>query len=134
MTREPTDHTWSNWGTALFRLDSTADCAVVSAAGEIDIHTAAGLQEALTSAFRHSPSVIIDLTQVTFLDSSALGVLIGARRRAQHSGGTVMLVRPPAIVRKLLTGTQLQQSFPVYDSLDEAVHGLSTVRTDPVEP
>ncbi len=50
MSREPVDHTWSNWGKALFRVDSATDYAVVSAAGEIDMHTAAGLQEAILTA------------------------------------------------------------------------------------
>ena len=121
MTREPVDHTWSNWGKALFRLDSAIDCAIVSAAGEIDMHTSTGLEEALAAAFKSSVCVIVDLSQVTFVDSSALGVLIAARREADQSGGSVFLVRPPSIVRELLTGTQLQQSFAVFDSVEEAL-------------
>jgi anti-sigma B factor antagonist len=131
MTRESADHTWSDWGKAAFRLDTATGCVVVSAGGEIDLHTAAGLQQALHQAMQHSSCVIIDLSRVSFLDSSGLGVLIGARSRAQQLGGSVFLVRPPATVRKLLVGTRLQQSFPVYESVQEAVDALHPQRSGP---
>jgi anti-sigma B factor antagonist len=126
MTRTPVDHTWSNWGKALFRVDTAETCVIVSAAGEIDMHTSAGLQEALLAGFRSSACMVIDLAQVTFVDSSTLGVLISARRQAERSGGSVVLVQPPSIVRKLLTGTRLQQSFPAFDSVGEATAFLKS--------
>ena len=111
----------SDWDNAWFRVAPQTNCVVVSAGGEVDLHNAAGLDRALKASGEHSPCVVVDLTAVTFVDSTALGVLIGARRRAQQNGGQVMLVHPPSLVRRLLAGTQLQQSFAVFESLEDAL-------------
>jgi anti-sigma B factor antagonist len=127
MRCQQQDHTWSNWGRALFRIDTATGCVLVSAGGEIDMDTSTGLQDALTAAFESSPCLIVDLTQVTFLDSTALGVLLAARRRAEQAGGSMALVRPPKIVRKILAGTHLQRVFAVFDSLEQAMR--ATIHT-----
>ncbi len=115
------DHGGSDWDNAWFRVDPRSDCVVVIAGGELDMHSSVGLDRTLKKATLFSPCVIVDLTEVTFVDSTALGVLIGARRRAQSDGGRVILVHPPSLVKRLLAGTQLQQSFAVFDTLDEAL-------------
>jgi anti-sigma B factor antagonist len=121
MTHHSNHHTGSDWPNAWFRVDPRPNCVVVVAGGEIDLHSAVGLDRALKTATTSSPCLVIDLHDVTFVDSTALGVLIGARRRAQSAGGQVILVHPPTLVKRLLTGTQLQQSFAVFDTLDEAL-------------
>jgi anti-sigma B factor antagonist len=126
MTHQPDDRGGSDWDRAWFRVDERAACAVVSAGGEVDMHTSSGLARALQASTRLSPCLVIDLTHVTFVDSTALGVLITARRRAGESGGWVALVDPPEMVRRLLVGTQLQQSFAVFETLDGALESAST--------
>jgi anti-sigma B factor antagonist len=121
MTHRPNEHGVADWGLGWFRVDTRAGCAVVSAGGEIDLHSAVGLHRAVQAAFGFSACLIINMSRVSFVDSTGLGVLIGARNRARDSGGSVLLVAPPANVRRLLAGTRLQQSFPVFDTLDEAV-------------
>jgi anti-sigma B factor antagonist len=124
LSRPTVNPSWNNWGSAFFRIDIATDWVIVSAGGEIDMHSSAGLEKALTAAFQSSSVIIVDLTHVTFVDSSALGMLIGARSRAEQSGGSISLVRPPLIVRKLLIGTQLQQTFAAFDSLDDALAAI----------
>jgi anti-sigma B factor antagonist len=124
MTHPANHPTGSNWDNAWFRVAPRTNCCVVTAGGEVDMDSAAGLDRALKSCSHHSPCLVVDLTAVTFVDSTALGVLIGARRRAQQGGGQVLLVNPPSLVRRLLTGTQLQQSFVVYETLDEALSAI----------
>ena len=53
------------------------------------------------------------------------GVLIVASNRARQLGGSVALVSPPEMVRKILAGTQLQQAFSVYESIEDAVAAFS---------
>jgi anti-sigma B factor antagonist len=121
MTHRPNEHGVADWGMGWFRVDAMAGCAVVSTGGEIDLHSAVGLDRAVKAAFGLSACLIIDMNRVTFVDSTGLGVLIGARNRAGDSGGSVLLVAPPDNVRRLLAGTQLQQSFPVFETLTEAI-------------
>ncbi len=126
MTDRPHDHGGSTWDKAWFQVDPQHDCVVVTAGGEIDMHTATGLARAMQESIHSSPCQLIDMTRVTFVDSTGLGVLIGARNRARQSGGSVILIHPPHLVRKLLTSTQLQQSFPVFDTLDDALAAIRT--------
>ena len=117
----------SVWDAAWFRVAMLPDCVVVTAAGEVDMNTAAGLDRALRFAENAWPHVVIDLSLVTFLDSTALGVLLGARARLTAARGTLALVKPPDLARRLLASTLLQQSFQVHDNLGEAIDALHGV-------
>jgi anti-sigma B factor antagonist len=108
------EHAW-------FRVDQVDGCAVVRAGGEIDARTVHAFHEVVAEAASLSPHVVIDLAHVTFVDSSGLGGLILARKSARESGGSVSLVSPPAMVRRLLGSTRLHDVFAIFDSLDEAI-------------
>jgi anti-sigma B factor antagonist len=81
--------------------------AAVAPRGEVDIHTAPELRSALTGVLDDGAfHVVVDLGQVTFMDSSGLSVLVGAHRRLARDGGRLELVGTlPAVERVLrLTG------------------------------
>ena len=112
-------------GHAWCHVDQVDGCAVVRAGGEIDTRTVHGFDEVVKEAISLTSHVVIDLTQVTFVDSSGLGGLIVARRSARERGGSVSLVSPPAAVHRLLGATQLHDVFPIYDSLAEAINAAT---------
>jgi len=124
IMQPPTDSGWDKWDKAGFRVDVVGGCVVVAAHGEIDLDTAVGLHQAVQTALRLSPHLVVDLTQVNFIDSSGLGVLVGARRKATALSGSVSLVHPPPAVQRILIGTRLQQSFPTFASLEEALRAV----------
>jgi anti-sigma B factor antagonist len=109
-------------GHAWYHVDQIDGCAIVRADGEIDAHTVHAFHETVTQAATLAPHVIIDLAQVTFVDSSGLGGLIVARTSARQHGGSLSLVSPPPMVRRLLGATRLHDVFAIYDSLPEAVN------------
>jgi anti-sigma B factor antagonist len=111
--------------TAWYRVDLARGCAVITAGGEIDTETAPGLHYAVTKAATMSSRLVIDFSELDFIDSTGLGVLIVARNHAQTHGGSVSLVSPPPLVRRLLGATRLQQVFSIYDRLDEALVALT---------
>jgi anti-anti-sigma factor len=121
VTHQPNEHGVAAWGTAWYRLDYEPGCVAVTAAGEIDVRSLVGLDRALTAAFKSSSRVVVDLSRVSFIDSSGLGALIGARNRARELGGSVSLVGPPPAVTRILTGTHLHEAFPIFQSLDQAL-------------
>ena len=94
---------------------------VITIGGELDLLSTAKLAKALETAGTRARSLIIDMTDLAFIDSSGLGILIAAQNRAHALGGSVVLAHPPPLVRRLLTGTQLQHRFPAYDTLDDAL-------------
>lgn len=111
-------------GHAWYHVDQMDGCAVVRAGGEIDTRTVHGFDEVVTEAVSLSAHLIIDLAQVTFVDSSGLGGLIVARRSARKRGGSISLVSPPPAVHRLLGSTQLHDVFAIYDSLTEAINAV----------
>ncbi len=98
-------------------------CRIVTPFGEIDAHTAPGLRERLLGqladpAVRH---LVVDLSRTSFLDSSALGVLIGALKRMRERGGRLDVVQPPLAVRRIFEVTALDRVLDLRDSLEDAL-------------
>lgn len=96
--------------------------AVVCAHGEIDLATVSDLRQVLAEATAQpAPQVLVDLTAVTFMDSSGLHALISALRAAQSSGGDLKLVGAGSRVRKVIDLTGLDQLFPIHPTLTAAI-------------
>ncbi len=72
----------------------------VVAEGEIDLDAAPELRAALGVAERGAaPAVVLDLSQVTFIDSSGIGVLVEAAQRADADGHRLSIIAGPAVDR-----------------------------------
>lgn len=96
------------------------DRAVVSVSGEVDLETATQLGEHALDAVRTvSPRIVLDLTDVTFMDSTGLKVLVSVDRRAQLAGGSVVLVGAAPPVLRILTLTGLDQVFTLLASIED---------------
>jgi anti-sigma B factor antagonist len=96
--------------------------AVLAVAGEVDVATVPRLREQLHSLVaqgRHH--IVVDLEGVDFLDSTGLGVLVGALKRVRTNGGELALVCTQSRIRKVFEVTGLTKVFSLYDSVDEAV-------------
>ena len=94
---------------------------VIAVRGEIDLFTAPELKRVLTEAIE---SVVIDLTEVTFLDSTALGVLIGGVKRLRSRGGALAIVNTDGSIAKTFQITGLDQIFTILPSREEALAAL----------
>ncbi len=90
--------------------------------GSLDIATSPTVRAALSEASeRGDHRLIVDLTDVEFLDSTGLGALIGAQRRAKEFDGEVRLVAKEGQILRLLRITGLLKVFSVYATLADAV-------------
>ena len=95
---------------------------VVAAFGEIDVATAPPLREKLQAHITEgSSTVVVDLLGVTFLDSTALGVLVGALKRCREAGGELPLVITEPRLLKVFEITGLTGVFPIHTSVADAV-------------
>ncbi len=101
------------------RSYKVAHCSVVVASGEIDAAAAPLLRNELARA--DSPRIVLELTDVSFLDSTGLGVLVEAMQNVRAEGGWVRLVGASAPVVKLLKITRLDVVFSIHDTVDSAV-------------
>ncbi|MBV8951587.1 MAG: STAS domain-containing protein [Actinobacteria bacterium] len=97
-----------------YHLAREDGCVVVSLAGELDMATAPELAECLERLSRNDErTVVLDVAELRFLDSSGLKVLLAAQQRAQAHGGTVTVRSPNDMVQRLLAMTNLEGVFGV---------------------
>lgn len=90
--------------------------------GSLDLATAPSLRAALLEAANEGKhDIIVDLSHLEFLDSTGLGALIGAHRRALENGGRVRLIVNDGPIQRLLTITGLMRIFAVYATLEAAL-------------
>jgi anti-sigma B factor antagonist len=99
-----------------------AGVAVLALAGEIDLYTCPEFKQELLRVIADGATlVVVDLTKTTFIDSTALGVIIrGVERLKQRDGRLVVVCADPNIV-KIFEVTGLNRIFPVLGSRDEAL-------------
>jgi anti-sigma B factor antagonist len=104
--------------------DSGNSVSIVSATGEIDLATAPSLRQRLEATIdQGSDVVVVDLLGVTFMDSTALGVLVGALKRCRQAGGAMRIVLSDARVLKVFEITGLTDLFSIFPTVDQAVLG-----------
>ena len=100
------------------------DTHVVSVRGEIDLFTAPEFKQHVSAPIDAGVSnVVVDLLETTFIDSSSLGVLIGAHRRLKLRGGSLVVVCAGDAITKTFRITGLDGVFTLASTLDEALDG-----------
>lgn len=104
---------------------SVDGCTVVSVAGDVDISTSPALRAALAEATAAGRPVVVDLTGVPFVDSTALGVLVGAYTALRNTGHRLAVVNDHEAVLKVLRITALDEVLGVRPTVAEAVAAAS---------
>ena len=97
---------------------------LVELVGEADVTNSDALREVLDAEVAKQPrTLIIDLSGLRFMDSSALHVILRANRAMDRDGGVVALASPRDPVAKMLRLTAADQLIPVFPSVSEAIAG-----------
>jgi len=106
----------SSFGPASFeRVDRDAEPTLV-VTGEIDVSVRADFRGQLAALVAEAPSPgLVDLSAVTFMDSSGLGELVSAKVAADAVGVELILVRPSEPVRRVLSLTGIDQMLTIRD-------------------
>jgi anti-sigma B factor antagonist len=100
------------------------DTHVVAVSGEIDLFTAPDFKQHVAAPIDAGiPKVVVDLSSTSFIDSSSLGVLIGAHRRLKLRGGSLVIVCDNEAIRKTFRITGLDGVFTLVKTIDEALDG-----------
>jgi len=99
---------------------------LITASGELDYHTGPRLKTFLDDAPLGSGMVLVlDLSGISYCDSTGVSVLVYAYRRAEAAGATFALAGAAPAVFRLLSFTGLDRLFRSYDSVEGALHALS---------
>jgi anti-sigma B factor antagonist len=99
-------------------------CTVVTVAGEADV-TTRQLGDVLTEEAARKPRLLlVEMSALQFIDSSALRMIIQAHRRMARNGGVLAVVHPTSPVGRVMRLTGVDQLITVYDSTEEATEAV----------
>jgi len=109
-------------------IEAKDDCVVVTVGGELDVVCSQRFDDYLTEASGASDRVILDLSAVDFMDTTALAVIVRHWRRQVAAGGMLLLAGARYRYTKALWITGLADRLPMYAGVDEA---LAAARPEP---
>ena len=102
-------------------VERVGEACVVKLGGELDLYNAPQIRDTLSEACADSPGrVVVDLSEVEFIDSTALGVLIEARTKLANRRA-FLLAAPAVETRRALEISGLDRHFGLHDSVDDAL-------------
>jgi anti-sigma B factor antagonist len=102
-------------------VDAVGDACVIRLGGELDLYNAAEVRSALADACGRFPErIVVDLSEVEFIDSTALGVLIETRTKLVNRDG-FMLAAPGLETLRALQISGLDKLFIVHDTVPDAL-------------
>lgn len=106
-------------------IDGHEPGVIIAVHGQADLHTAPQLREAMTTAIDGgATSLIVDLSDATFVDSMTLGVLLGGVKRLRPQGGQLRVVVTQPGLRRIFEVTLLDRVFMLFPTRAEALERL----------
>ncbi|MCL5104222.1 MAG: STAS domain-containing protein [Armatimonadetes bacterium] len=98
---------------------------IIELEGEVDVYTAPQLKQQVIGVLESGArELVVDLTKVDYLDSTALGVLIGGLKRMREVDGNMALVCPSPRIRRVFEITGLDKIFDIYNSQEDAQEAM----------
>ena len=113
---------------ALLRIrneDAADGVLILEAEGELDLSTAGQLHDSLMTPISEGLDVVVDLTRVSFIDSSGIAALIRAFRSLDGTGRMSVLIAPSSQVARVFKLANINDALPIFMDRAEAVGGLS---------
>jgi anti-sigma B factor antagonist len=101
--------------------DIVDEVSVVHVGGDLDVYTAPRLKETLDAAMAQGPRVVLDLSQVHFIDSTALGILVSAMQQSNAESGDFRLVVDDPYLLKIFRITGFDGLFQIFPQVADAV-------------
>ncbi|HBO54710.1 STAS domain-containing protein [Janibacter terrae] len=102
---------------------------IVHVSGEIDVTSAAVLRDALEALIADGRRrLTLDLSAVTFMDSTGLGIVVGRLKRLSRHGGTMTVAAAHPRVLRVFSITGLDQLLDVHPDVDAAVRAAEATR------
>ena len=99
---------------------------LIALCGELDLYEAPTLEAAFQTTTGERASVVADLREATFIDSTMLGILLRTQKQLRARGGELVLVFDDVRIAKLFKVTGFDQAFTIFGTLDEALAHVGT--------
>ncbi len=115
------DVAWRHAAAREFQIDerlSWHGTVVLAVAGDVDLYVAGELRDRLAEATdAGTKTILLDFSDVTFVDSMGLGVLVGGMKRLRAAGGELHLVVSTPEVQRILEMTRMDRVIPLHENL-----------------
>jgi anti-sigma B factor antagonist len=116
-----------------FKIETRAlsnSVPLIELEGEVDVYTAPQLKQQMIQLLESgAKEVAVDLTKVDYLDSTALGVLIGGLKRMRERDGNLALICPSARIKRVFEITGLDKIFDIYSNESELITEMAGKET-----
>jgi anti-sigma B factor antagonist len=99
---------------------------VIDVQGEIDVYTSPRVKETINELIeKEHYNLIINLEEVRYIDSTGLGVLIGALKKVREHNGSINLICTNPQIKKIFNITGLVKIFGIFKNVEEAVNSIA---------
>jgi anti-sigma B factor antagonist len=107
-------------------IHNEAGVVILDLRGEIDVSTAPGLRDILMGLIEDNAGpVLVNLSNVLYMDSAGLSVFIAAHHKAQNAGRVLGLVNPQQPIQQVLKLTRVDKVFQIFPSIEEGIGAVS---------
>ncbi len=111
----------------LIRTRTVEGIPVIELSGELDSYTCSLFRDAVKEVIEQgNPNVVVNMSNVEYIDSSGLGTLVGGLKRASEKGGRIAVVSSENQICKVLEITGLEKVFPIFKDEADAASSFST--------
>src|SRR5438128_823303 len=107
----------SAWQPFSVTVAGERDSVTVTFRGELDLSGVESARAAIARAEEMAGMLVLDLAQLTFIDSTGLEVILRAARRAEETGRRLVVARPAPYVKRLFELTAIDQSLDIVDGI-----------------
>jgi anti-sigma B factor antagonist len=105
-------------------IDEHAEAySIVTVRGEVDLHTAPKFQAAIVRAAQTNGTVVVDMSGVAFMDSTALSALVRSKDSLQERETSLRLAAPSQAVERIFAVTGFEEYFEIFPSREAAIPG-----------
>ncbi len=108
------------------RFEKVKNCLVVYPEGEIDHHTSEKIRHEVDEQFKASlaKNIVFDFNNITFMDSSGIGMLIGRYKSAHMMGGKIAVTGVSSDLKRIFSLSGLGRIIKLFPNVDDAVENI----------
>lgn len=115
------------------KTDSNENIPIIIVEGDITYYTAPIMKTHMIALFEaNNANIIFDFSRATYLDSTAMGTLIGGLKRSMRMGGTLAIVCTNRDIKRTFEITGLDKIFDIFDTVEDAASSFKAILTDPI--
>ena len=104
-----------------YKTTTEDNCSIITLTGEVDLQTSPQAREQILQALKNNLHVLVDLSEVEYIDSSGIASLVEGYQDAKGRNLSIGLVNISDAARQVLQLARLDQVFPIFDNVDDGL-------------